>query len=503
MKQETQPNDETWLKQRIIIEGADAFYEHLQLFRDLERAQCDYNAEGSAWYSATMAMHGEAEPTDPESGKRDWRVLARRLAGLDRGISANVDSLGLLTASAIRLATQGVGTQSTNSCLVELFDRLKPSRDAAPTRTLSSGSRAEDRCEQEYRDAERSARAAISAVLRLVPSTPGSAQEQRQAAIAALCCLAVLSDRDADRRADRQNPLVQEALADHHGFRDWARWTVRQLALGPNSPDALVTLVATARDQSTGQLDTDQIESLRALLIQVSAVLARRATTKLRTLLDDRAGSGIASSELRAEFIESRNNVVGFCEELWTHVHSQRDGHGLRLDGGPSSPANEFVRGLTNLSCETCESKVAEYLALVESGQDRIEDRLHLNAPGDSDLPIDDQARSDERPDTEVNANLKKPPAEAFQAHALYLYSGKTQAECADDMTRELGRKVGQHQISRWIKAIKVWHAASNPITTLEEFANQQRTRIRPVDPHQLTRGPRQDGRRATRPPEK
>ena len=94
----------------------------------------------------------------------------------------------------------------------------------------------------------------------------------------------------------------------------------------------------------------------------------------------------------------------------------------------------------------------------------------------------------------------KKPSREAFQASALKNYTGRTQAEVAAIMSKELGREIQQYQISRWLDQVREWHEAGNPIPTPEQLRAQVRSsRTATVDPASLEQGPRKDGRRPKR----
>jgi hypothetical protein len=89
---------------------------------------------------------------------------------------------------------------------------------------------------------------------------------------------------------------------------------------------------------------------------------------------------------------------------------------------------------------------------------------------------------------------LKEPSKDAIAVYRYWFLTGKTQTELADDpkLMEELGRKVGQGTISRWLKQVKEWNEACNVLPPLPEARDSKPTAM---DPERIDLGGRQDGR--------
>jgi hypothetical protein len=89
---------------------------------------------------------------------------------------------------------------------------------------------------------------------------------------------------------------------------------------------------------------------------------------------------------------------------------------------------------------------------------------------------------------------LKEPSREAFAVYWYGRLTGKTQTELADDprLMKELGRKVGQGTISRWLKRVARWIEAGNAPSPLSESHEAKPTTM---DPEKIDLGPNREHR--------
>lgn len=89
--------------------------------------------------------------------------------------------------------------------------------------------------------------------------------------------------------------------------------------------------------------------------------------------------------------------------------------------------------------------------------------------------------------------NLKRPSDFAIKAYRLKMLGGKrTQKEIAEILTQELGRKVHQGQVSRWLEEAARWIEAGNVFPDMPPVT---RSRPMPIDPERLDLGRQQENR--------
>ncbi len=98
----------------------------------------------------------------------------------------------------------------------------------------------------------------------------------------------------------------------------------------------------------------------------------------------------------------------------------------------------------------------------------------------------------DGREESNTRPSPKEPSREAIAAYRASLATGKTQAELASLMAKELKRKVDQGTISRWLKQVKGWIKAGNVLPDLHQSLDKKPT---PMDPGRLDLGERMDRR--------
>jgi hypothetical protein len=130
---------------------------------------------------------------------------------------------------------------------------------------------------------------------------------------------------------------------------------------------------------------------------------------------------------------------------------------------------------------------------------------LHLQAAGARAGRAEDvqEGESEGRPearDQGENADqqaakpaLKPPPDEAVKAYRLkWILGVPKQTEIAKTLSQELGKPVGQGQVSRWLKQAAEFVNAGGVLSDLPGLPSKKPM---PVDPERLDLGPRQDGR--------
>jgi len=86
----------------------------------------------------------------------------------------------------------------------------------------------------------------------------------------------------------------------------------------------------------------------------------------------------------------------------------------------------------------------------------------------------------------------KRPSDNAFIAWRLRDLMGlKTQQQIADAMSEQLGRKVHQGEISRWLDEVDAYRKAGGIFPDLSRLSSQPQS----IDPDLIDMGPREDGR--------
>jgi hypothetical protein len=92
----------------------------------------------------------------------------------------------------------------------------------------------------------------------------------------------------------------------------------------------------------------------------------------------------------------------------------------------------------------------------------------------------------------------RKPPSkEAVMAYRLHLMTGMKQTVIAAKMSEELGRVIGQGQVSRWKDEAQRWIEGGGVLPPLPDAM----TKPQAMDPNRLDLGPRRDGRVARQRP--
>lgn len=104
-------------------------------------------------------------------------------------------------------------------------------------------------------------------------------------------------------------------------------------------------------------------------------------------------------------------------------------------------------------------------------------------------VAIDAVAKPKER-----NRPLKEPKKDAIAVYRYQFATGKKQTELADDpaLMKQLGRKVDQGTISRWLKKVNEWISAGNILAPLPVALD---SKPKPMDPRKLDCDKRRDGR--------
>jgi hypothetical protein len=110
----------------------------------------------------------------------------------------------------------------------------------------------------------------------------------------------------------------------------------------------------------------------------------------------------------------------------------------------------------------------------------------------DAEASLKPDTVEEEALNTSPKKTVKTPSKKAIQAYHLVVSTGKTQKEAAKEMSRELKRKIGQYQVSRWVKQVRKWYeAVSLPIEL-----PQSKPDVIPTDPYVLNMRTRTDGKR-------
>jgi hypothetical protein len=120
-----------------------------------------------------------------------------------------------------------------------------------------------------------------------------------------------------------------------------------------------------------------------------------------------------------------------------------------------------------------------------------------LSAPPDPTPERPDGTDRGEKPEdldpAAARPALKAPPDAAVKAYRLKWVLGvPKQADIAKRLTEELGRPVGQGQVSRWLRHAEKFISAGG---VLPPVANMPSKQPMPVDPERLDLGRRRDGR--------
>lgn len=97
-------------------------------------------------------------------------------------------------------------------------------------------------------------------------------------------------------------------------------------------------------------------------------------------------------------------------------------------------------------------------------------------------------ARAPEPP----SRSVKRPSDDSFRIYQLSVSTGESQTRVAEIFTQGTGRPMLQGQVSRHLQAVKKWLDAGNH---LPELAPPPVRKIAPVDPAELDKGARRDGR--------
>lgn len=83
----------------------------------------------------------------------------------------------------------------------------------------------------------------------------------------------------------------------------------------------------------------------------------------------------------------------------------------------------------------------------------------------------------------------KEPSKTALAAYRLSLLRGLKQTEVAEELSKQIGRRVYQGQVSRWLDLVRTWLKAGNVFPDLPRAAN----RAASVEPAVIEMGPRGD----------
>lgn len=89
---------------------------------------------------------------------------------------------------------------------------------------------------------------------------------------------------------------------------------------------------------------------------------------------------------------------------------------------------------------------------------------------------------------TPTSQTLTPPSKEAIQAYRLRWLGARTQQAIAECLTHELGRRISQGQVSRWLKPAQRFVEAGGILPALPGMT----TKPTPIDPERLDLGRRQ-----------
>jgi hypothetical protein len=91
----------------------------------------------------------------------------------------------------------------------------------------------------------------------------------------------------------------------------------------------------------------------------------------------------------------------------------------------------------------------------------------------------------------ESKPKLRPPSEKAMMAYRLNTLKGENQDQTAKELSRHFGCRISQGSVSRYIKSTLAWLEAGNVLPKLPVMTKKPT----PMDPSELERGPRLDGR--------